>query len=137
MRFSAELYDPEANGGSWSLLTDQMVWARSVHSATLLADGTVLMAGGYGHTGIDSGSLPELPLRSTEIFDPGSNRWSAAKDMVAEHTGHTATLVVCGEGCTRVLVAGSSYDVAISSTDLYDVSKGTWSEGPARRGVGR
>ncbi|HUG94849.1 MAG TPA: kelch repeat-containing protein, partial [Pleomorphomonadaceae bacterium] len=52
---SAELYDPSS--GTWTT-TASMIQARSGHAATLLLDGTVLVAGAGGGT--------------PELYDPGS-----------------------------------------------------------------
>ena len=62
---SAELYDPTA--GRFSP-TGNMAVARETHTATLLGDGRVLMAGGvsYGGIGIFGGSLA-----SVELYTPG------------------------------------------------------------------
>ena len=57
---SAELYDPDS--GSWTA-AGKMDEARARHTATLLPDGRVLMAGG-GWNG--------SPLASAELYDPGS-----------------------------------------------------------------
>ena len=62
-----------------------MLEARSGHSATLLPDGTVLLAGGWN---------PDYkPLSSAEIFDPSTNRFITAGKMTAARAGHTATLI--------------------------------------------
>jgi hypothetical protein len=62
-----------------------MVEARSGHSATLLPDGTVLIAGGWD---------PEYkPLSSAEIFDPESNRFVTTGDMTEARAGQSATLI--------------------------------------------
>src|SRR3990170_633460 len=90
---SAELYDP--GSGSWTA-TGSMAAARDAHTATLLRDGTVLVAGGF--SGGDSGST----LASAELYDPSSGSWTATGNMVAARQFQTATLLPDG----TVLVAG-------------------------------
>ena len=60
---SAELYD--TGSGIW-IATVKMHQARTYQTATLLLDGTVLVAGGYGRAGGKRG------LASAELYDPGS-----------------------------------------------------------------
>jgi hypothetical protein len=69
-----------------------MSTARSNHTATLLADGRVLVAGGY------NGAY----LSSAELYDPATDSWSAAAPMSTAREYHTATLLPGGQ----VLVAG-------------------------------
>jgi hypothetical protein len=70
-----------------------MATARSGHTATLLTNGTVLVAGGADGSGA---------LRSAELYDPATDTWGAAASMVIARYAHTATLLASGE----VLVAG-------------------------------
>jgi hypothetical protein len=56
---SAELYDPVS--GRWTLLPSHLATGRLWHTATLLPDGEVLIAGGHS---------PNGPISSTEIYDP-------------------------------------------------------------------
>jgi hypothetical protein len=60
---SAELYDPRS--GTWSA-TAKMATAREDHTATLLPDDTVLVAGGL--TGASDG------LPAAELYDPRANQ---------------------------------------------------------------
>src|SRR5260370_33533410 len=83
--------------------TANMNWSRTQHTATLLADGSVLVAGGsycmsiYDGGGCDvSWSLP-----SAEIYHPGGY-WSDGGSMATGRYGHTATRLLNG----KVLVAG-------------------------------
>jgi len=58
---------------------------REWHTATRLANGKVLVAGGWD---LDPG-----PLSSVELYDPGTNVWSVGASMAQLRTGHTATLL--------------------------------------------
>jgi Galactose oxidase, central domain len=91
------------------IATDEMSVGRADHTATLLADGRVLVAGGRGPNVID-------PLATAELFDPGTGSWSPAADMLIAHEGHTATLLLDG----RVLVVGEE------GSELYDAESDTW-----------
>ena len=65
---SAELYDPST--GSWTA-TGNMKARRTDHTATLLTDGRVLVAGGF------SADRGEKTLASAEVYDPSSGSWTA------------------------------------------------------------
>jgi hypothetical protein len=58
-----------------------MITARESHSATLSANGTVLIAGGQ-----DAGG----PLALAEIYDPVTKLWSPAASMNHARANHTA-----------------------------------------------
>ena len=64
---SAQIFDPAANGGlgGWTRNTPPMVRARQDHTATLLPDGRVLVAGGFNMT--------DFTMKYAEIFDPAAN----------------------------------------------------------------
>jgi hypothetical protein len=86
-----------------------------------LADGRVLVVGGFGREG-------QPPLPSAEIFDPSSGRWAATGDLSLGRGGHAAASM--GDG--RVLVAGgwvgpSTYT---DTTEIFDPSTGEFSPGP-------
>ncbi len=70
-----------------------MSTARYAHTATLLADGRVLVAGGIGAEG-------EVP--TVDVYDPATNTWTPARSMSTARRGHTATLLDGGQ----VLVTG-------------------------------
>ena len=108
---SAELYDPGT--GTWTQ-TGRMHSARDGHTATLLPDGRVLVAGGR------NGSLFEDALATAELYDPISGTWTATGDMLAPGMGHTATLLPDG----KVLVVGGQGNPRLA--ELYDPASGTW-----------
>jgi hypothetical protein len=79
--------------------------ARDGHTATLLADGKVLIAGGRNSFGGSAGA----GLNTAEIFDPAAGTFTPTTDlggsrMAVGRSGHTATLIEDGTG--RVLIAG-------------------------------
>jgi hypothetical protein len=102
---TAEVYDPAA--GTFSAAGSLSI-ARLAHSATLLSDGTVLVAGGYNHA---SGNTY---LASAEVYEPASGTFSAVAPMIDARYGHTATTLADG----RVLLAGGGGTVI----ELYDPS---------------
>jgi hypothetical protein len=65
---SAELYDPGT--GTWAF-TGSMLAPRLSFSATLLADGKVLVAGGMGMVPM-MGGTGSVVVASAELYDPGS-----------------------------------------------------------------
>jgi hypothetical protein len=109
----AELYDPSP--GSFRPIGD-MTTARAYHTATLLPDGTVLIAGGEGKPYLN-------PTASTtaEIYDPATGAFSRTGDMTGAHVGHTATLLLDG----RVLLTGGyipDYPYNPASAEVYTPS---------------
>jgi N-acetylneuraminic acid mutarotase len=107
---SAEVYDPDT--GSWTVI-GSMTEARIGYTATLLADGTVLVAGGRRND--TSGTRL---LASAELFDPGSGSWTVTTGMLTARAGHTATLLPDG----TVLVTGGSDSNLV---ELYDPGSGS------------
>jgi len=104
-----------ANGASFRS-TGAMAIARDSHTATLLPDAQVLVAGGYDDDGVN--------LSSSEIYNPVTGTWSATGPMVIARRGHTASLLPGG----AVLVAGGWDDDvgSLSSAELYNPVTGVW-----------
>lgn len=89
----SEIFDPETQTTTASAT---LTTARVDHTATRLADGRILVAGGTGDTG---------PLSSAEIFDPAhpeNGFHVVASAMTARRARHTATVFSSG----MVLIAG-------------------------------
>ena len=138
---SAEIYDPKT--GKFTA-TGSMVEARQFHTATLLRDGRVLIAGGFDanrpaiapmafHPG--SAGQPIRPdmaggqgqIASTELYNPATGKFSLTGPMSEGRDGHTAALLSDG----RVLVFGKANDGGGDPTDtsaeVYDPKTGKFS----------
>ena len=108
----AELVDPKTGT---SRATSPPAFARLGHTATLLADGRVFIAGGRiaGEESLHRSAW----VGPTEVFDPTTERWCAAAVMSAPRSFHTATRLHDG----RVLVVGGYHEhVSLASAVLYD-----------------
>jgi len=112
---SSELYDPDTE--TWSFAGDFNT-PRGSHTATILPDGKVLVAGGTAlverRSNTDSGIVS---LRSSELFDPDKGTWSFAGSLKTRRSGHTATLLPDG---IPMLVGGISQDPTRWSVDALD-----------------
>jgi hypothetical protein len=117
---SAELYDPAT--GKFSN-TGSMTAARADHTATLLEDGRVLVAGGWGCSHPNSCSHMSGPtveiLASAEVYDPRTGKFSPTGSMATSRQGATATLLQDG----RVLVAHGTAGVN-QFAELYEPKSG-------------
>jgi N-acetylneuraminic acid mutarotase len=116
---SADLYNPTTNSFT---PTGPLNTARYAHTATVLANGKVLVTGGFGGatSTIQTGGAV---LASAELYDPTAGTWTATGSMNSPRMNHTATLLPSG----KVLVAGGSTGTATTaSAEMYDPSSGTW-----------
>jgi hypothetical protein len=85
--------------------------ARASHTATLLSNGKVLIAGGNDvHTGV--------ALKSAEIYDPSSDSFVPTNDMSTLRAGQKATLLATG----NVLLMGGDGATTTTSAELYNPS---------------
>ena len=115
----ADLYDPAT--GKWSA-TGTMTISRTDHSASLLPNGQVLVAGG------ETVDFNGVTVASAELYNPLTGSWTATGSMLLSRERHTANVLQNGQ----VLVAGGDfYDGvnfgALTECELYDPVLGTWS----------
>lgn len=99
--------------------TGSLTVARELHTATLLQNGLVLIAGGANG----------MVVASTELYDPGLGTFAATGSMTTTRASHTATLLPGG----KVLIAGGEHtdntnyqSLALASAELYDPATGTF-----------
>jgi hypothetical protein len=89
--------------------TGNMTTARWLHTATLLANGKVLITGGS--------QSATVALASAELYDPSTGTFSPTGNMAAARAGHSATLLPDG----RVLITGGTI------VEVYDPASGKFS----------
>ena len=125
---SNELYDPTSGR---FIPAAKMTTTRRLHTATLLPDGRVLIAGGYG----GDNSAWGAPLASAELYDPSLDRFTKTGDLITARGFHTALLLPGGQ----VLIVGGfgvgTYPNNMALAELYDPTLGTFT--PAGAYVGR
>ena len=109
--------------------TADMLYAVYGHTATLLADGRVLIAGGSYGVNV---------TQFAQIYDPNTSRWARTGSMWNPRVLHTATLMPDGS----VLVAGgypaspveggfggaTDWPAPLKATERYDPAAGRWQQ---------
>ena len=112
---AASLYDYTTK--SWGSTAPMVQLGSGSGTATLLADGRVLFAGG--------GMFPTSPFaKRAQLYDPAEDTWTETPAMSQSHLAHTAALLPDG----TVLVAGAGdggYDGS-AAADRYDPVTNTW-----------
>ena len=113
-----EIYDPAS--GTWSS-AGSLTYRRQRHTATLLSDGRVLVAGGLFYaSGSPNASFPG----PCEIFNPVTNTWSQGASLLQPRSAHSATVLSDG----RVLVAGGmTWNWETTVSEIYSPSSNSWS----------
>src|SRR5262249_6911649 len=101
---SAEIYTP---GSRTFGLAGPMHATHQSHTATLLPNNLVLIAGGWGN-----------PFARADLFDPATNTFTAVAQPMRPHALHSATLMPDG----RVILIGGGGDngSAVNYADFFD-----------------
>lgn len=94
---SAEVFDPRQ--GSWTAVS-RLAESRTGQTATALADGGVLVAGGES---VSRGT--RRSLSSAEVFDPSARTWRSAGSMSCPRSEHEAVRLVDG---SVLVIAGDA-----------------------------
>jgi hypothetical protein len=97
---------------------------RSLHTATLLGNGTVLVAGGRKGPN---------PLKTAEIFNPLTNSFAFTGMLNVQRKRHAANLLLDGtvlvEGGASVS-NGQPIDDGTPTAEIYNSETGTWANHP-------
>jgi hypothetical protein len=109
---NAELYDPAT--GTFTL-TGSLNDARYAHTATLLNNGVVLIAGGATSSSSEA---------SAELYNPATGSFALTGNLSTARAGHTATLL--NNGMVLMAGGGASSSAVLSSAELYNPAAGTF-----------
>lgn len=114
---TAEIYDPAS--GRWAA-SSPMATPRFEHTATLLEDGRVLIAGGQ------SPGAEARSLASTELFDPAAGSFVRSSDLSEARANHGAAVLAD----KTVLVVGGigGQGAALGSAEVFDPRRGSWTK---------
>ncbi len=118
---STEIFDPKTD--LWSPAAPMSV-SRAYHTATLLGNHEVLVAGGATTYSGTDGTVTD----TAEVYSPLSNSWHSAAQMSVARYADAAALLPDG----RVLAAGgwsltTATDPSLASAEIYDPASNAWS----------
>ncbi len=113
MLSSSEIFNPATQAFSPGAALNA---PRAAHTATLLPDGTILIAGGADPKGKFA--------RTAEIYDPRSNRSTLTGEIGVQRGSHVAVLL--GDGKVLLAGGGGPNEKACRSVELYDPRAGTF-----------
>jgi Bacterial Ig-like domain (group 2)/Galactose oxidase, central domain/Kelch motif len=121
---SIEVYDPGT--GTFTEIVGDDGAGIFGHTATLLPNGKVLLAGGFVNSVWDYGG--STSSNAASLYDSATGEFSGTGNMTASRGDHTATLLVSG----RVLITGGADQdptgTGLASAELFDPNTGAFTE---------
>lgn len=120
---NALIYDPWAN--TWAA-AGPMIHPRYLAKSTLLSDGRVLVVGG-----LSLEALPELrTLASAEIYDPHTEKWTAAGDLAQPRYAFQLAQLSDGQvlaiGGSRTYESNWNANSFVSEIEVYNATSNRW-----------
>ena len=111
----SEKYNPQTR--LWTKI-ESLKRPRIGHTVTALRDGRVLVAGGTNF----AGNRVVYDLNEAELFDPVTNTWTFAGNLLQARGEHSATLLPSGE----VLIAGGTAGRPLATVEAFSPATNTW-----------
>jgi N-acetylneuraminic acid mutarotase len=122
---TAEVYNPAT--GTWAATGPLASAFGAGATATLLPNGTVLVAGGCCTPAVGPGALA-----SAQIYNPATNSWTGTGSMsigryyaTATLLGNGTVLVVGGDNIVPNMMSGMG-DEPLTSAEIYNPATGSW-----------
>jgi N-acetylneuraminic acid mutarotase len=117
MIVSTSAFSLAAGSGTWTSIAS-LHNARESHTATLLSNGNVVVAGGQG-----SGNV----IASTEVYSPTTGAWTTSGSLNTARASAGAVLlssgyVIVAGGCISSCLGGNT-----ATSELYNSVNGSWS----------
>jgi len=117
---TAELYN-NAGSGTWAATASVPTTSvgRAYHTASILNDGTVFVAGGYKDA--------TTTTHTTAIYTPASGTWVSKAQMVTDRGRHAATVLTSGEVVITGGISGTT--TTVQNVEVYrptGVNADTW-----------
>ena len=129
---TAEIFDPITE--RWTP-TGPMNDYRWSHTATLLPDGRVLVAGGFGGSANSLTTNAQPVLNSAEIYDPATGQWTRTGSMNVRRALHVAellpdgrVLVAGGRTCNQAPPATCDFTFRTNTAEIYNPATGRWTQ---------
>jgi N-acetylneuraminic acid mutarotase len=120
---SAELYNPAT--GQWTSTGSTLV-PRESANAIRLADGRVLLAGGYNGGG---GACTDTDPVDTEIYDPSTGQWSSAGNL--PHGWEGGAMVLLPDHRVLMVDGNQTHSGPFAEAVIFDPATSQWSEAAA------
>ena len=117
---SAELYDPAT--GQWAYTGSTLV-PRESANAIRLADGRVLLAGGYNGGG---GACTDTDPVDTEVYDPSTGQWSYAGNL--PHGWLGGAMVLLPDGRVLMVDGNQTGSGPFAEAVIFDPATNQWTE---------
>jgi hypothetical protein len=111
---TAEIYDPVMT--FWEPTGLPMSAKRTQHVSVRLADGRVLVSGGYG-------CGAPLGVPTAEIYDPTADTWTLTGGAPASLRRRAAAVRLADD---RVLLTGGDVSGSVGTAEIYDPASDTW-----------
>lgn len=111
---ATEVFDPAS--GTWTPTAPS--GPRIGHSATLLQNGKVLVAGGTPDPQDD------FIIAHTEMYDPTTGAWTSAGSLIVPTTNHAAATTLDGDAV--VVIGGFGGTSSLDVTEVFDPKVGAW-----------